>query len=526
MATVCSVKFPFVARDLWFDAFDFEIQRGDAVICSTARGTERGIATGAPQEWDDERLDRELGGEALAPILRLSTPEDDAVADERDEQGRNAFPIFQEAVLAHELPMKPVGVEYLFGLERVVCYFMSEGRVDFRSLARDLSQRLDQRVDMHQLGAREQSAIMGGIAHCGQEFCCTRLGQGFGTVTIRMAKDQDLPLSSPKISGACGRLMCCLRYENDVYRDFKSRAPKKNARVQTPMGEARVVELDTPREAVTLRLENDKSLKVPIACMETSEGAREQAERNHAVCRPDCVTRAALEALDSAQVRLALAQLEAEEELENEEYLAPEDMLLDEGEQKARRRRRPASEGDASSEGPGVKRRHRRAGQAPSAQSEKGAEEKDAGDEAASGKNRRSRRRTRRSRGKAAEKAQVAAEAPKADEPAATEAPKKRSRRRRRKPSGEKAQAQANTQAHKDAPQDGAKDGQPKRPRRRRGRGKPKPQDGAQPRSEGPHPATPEASAKPQSGEGDKRPGRARRRHRRRPAATGQASEG
>ena len=155
--------------------------------------------------------------------------------------------------------MKPVGVEYLFGGEKVVCYFAAEDRVDFRQLVRELSHELHARIDMRQIGVREEAAIVGGYGHCGQELCCRRFGHEFQPVSIRMAKEQDLPLNSSKISGACGRLMCCLRYEFEAYRDFKSRAPKRNAVIDTPLGKAKIVEYDTPKEELLLRVENASS---------------------------------------------------------------------------------------------------------------------------------------------------------------------------------------------------------------------------------------------------------------------------
>ncbi len=530
MATVCPVKFPYAARDLWFDASGLEIRRGDPLVCSTARGTEFGIATGEPEEWDEERVDETLGGEALSPVLRHATPEDEALAADRDEQGREAMPVFQEAIVAHGLPMKAVGVEYLFGLERVICYFVAEGRIDFRALARDLSQKLELRVDMHQLGPREQSSIMGGIAHCGQEFCCSRLGQGFGTVTIRMAKDQDLPLSSPKISGACGRLMCCLRYENEAYRDFKGRAPKKNARIDTPMGEARVTELDTPREAVTLRLENDKSFRVPVACMECSERARETAERNGSPCRPDRVTRDALEALDSPQVRLALAQLEADEELEAEALLPPEDMLIEEPSRPVRRRRRSGAaeseKGEHTSEATEAaprRRRRRRSRTTEGSEAPTGA----AGPEnAADGKPARSRRRRRGSG-----RAQAAtASAPQGSVEEA--APEQRRSNRRRRPRKDAARPEGEARAPKPQKTTPSGDEAAEKPKRRRsrrrggrGRGRSKAQ-GAQARASqaqtqarggASKPAKESSNGRGGSGAsaGDARPGRSRRRHRR-----------
>jgi cell fate regulator YaaT (PSP1 superfamily) len=242
----------------------------------------------------------------------VATEEDLEVADELAVKGSEALPVFKKLAKESGLDMKPVGVEYLFGGERVICYFVADERVDFRQLVRDLSRALHERIDMRQIGVREEAALMGGYAHCGQELCCTRLGTGFEPVSIRMAKEQDLPLNSPKISGQCGRLMCCLRYEFEAYKDFKSRAPKRNAQVETPLGDARVVDYNTPKEEVGMRLENGKTMRVPLSGMTCSECAKKRAEENGCCCRPDQVPRATLEELAAPDIQLALAELDRE----------------------------------------------------------------------------------------------------------------------------------------------------------------------------------------------------------------------
>jgi len=209
-----------------------------------------------------------------------------------------------------ELEMKPIGVEYLFDGEKVVCYFSADDRVDFRQLVRELSHELHERIDMRQIGVREEAAVIGGYGHCGQELCCRRFGLSFEPVSIRMAKEQDLPLNSTKISGACGRLMCCLRYEFEAYRDFKNRAPKRNAVIETPLGMAKIVEYNTPKEEIALRLESGKVVRIPLADMDTSPAAQQKSEDLGCSCRPDSVSRTALERLESVEVQMALAELD------------------------------------------------------------------------------------------------------------------------------------------------------------------------------------------------------------------------
>ena len=349
MPTVLAVKFKYAAHDLWFDPGKTGAQEGDHVICTTERGQEIGLATMDAQEVTPERL-REVIGEAgrLQPVVRVATDQDLARADMLAQRGDEAFPTFSR--LAHEsgLDMKPVGVEYLFGGGKVVCYFSAEDRVDFRQLVRDLSRELHERVDMRQIGVREEAAIVGGFGHCGQELCCTRFGRRFEPVSIRMAKEQDLPLNSSKISGACGRLMCCLRYEFEAYRDFKSRAPKRNAVIETPLGMGKIIEYDTPKEQVALRLENGKVVRVALADMVASEAAVKKSEDLGCPCRPDTVTRAALEKLQSPDVQMALA------ELDRKNGIVPEDEVFDSSDifvdAKPRRRSRAAKAEAAEAE--------------------------------------------------------------------------------------------------------------------------------------------------------------------------------
>ena len=233
MPTVIPVKFKYAARDLWFSPAETGAHEGDHVICTTERGIEIGLAVADAREVTDEELAETIGHAQLRDVLRIATDADLDHAEELADKGDAAMPAFRRLVAENDLDMKPVGVEYLFDGDKAVCYFASEDRVDFRQLVRDLSRELHQRIDMRQIGVREEAAIVGGYGHCGQELCCQRFGLSFEPVSIRMAKEQDLPLNSTKISGACGRLMCCLRYEFEAYRDFKGRAPKRNRAPRT-----------------------------------------------------------------------------------------------------------------------------------------------------------------------------------------------------------------------------------------------------------------------------------------------------
>jgi hypothetical protein len=176
-------------------------------------------------------------------------------------------------IARHKLDMKPIEVEYLFDGDKIVFYFVAEERVDFRELVREMASEFHTRIDMRQVGVRDEARMVGGLGHCGQQLCCARFAGDFQPVSIRMAKEQDLPLNPLKISGLCGRLMCCLRYEYDAYKDFKQRAPKCGTPVETPAGGAKVVSLNVPRETVGIRmLEGGPEITVPLEALDCSAG--------------------------------------------------------------------------------------------------------------------------------------------------------------------------------------------------------------------------------------------------------------
>lgn len=335
MPLVVPVKFTYASRDLWFDPQDLDILEADYAICSTERGTEIGLVTADPFEVPQDEI-----GQPLKPVLRVASDIDLQLADDLAIQGDEAMVDFRRLVKELDLEMKPVGVEYLFGGEKAVFYFAAEERVDFRQLVKDLSSTLHIRVDMRQIGVRDETRLVGGYAQCGQELCCTRFGGQFEPVSIRMAKEQDLPLNSSKISGVCGRLMCCLRYEFEAYKDFKSRAPKKKTLIDTPLGKARIQEYDTPREQLVLRLENGKVFKVNLADMTCSEGCKKKAAEQGCNCRPDCVTRDVLERIESPEMRLALMELDRENGVDVGDGLSSADRLA--GTTMPKRRRRDA----------------------------------------------------------------------------------------------------------------------------------------------------------------------------------------
>ncbi|BAK44268.1 regulatory iron-sulfur-containing complex subunit RicT [Eggerthella sp. YY7918] len=277
MVRIAPVNLYYNPKTLWFDAGDFDINPGAGVVVSTARGTEFGRTIAEVFEADEKQIKKLKT--PLKEVIRIATDEDEAQAAEMERKSAEALPVFKEMAAEANSDMHPVSVEYLLDGDKAVFYFEAEERVDFRDLVRKLAAHFHVRIDMRQIGVRDEARMVGGLGHCGQELCCKRLGGEFCPVSIRMAKEQDLSLNPQKISGVCGRLMCCLRYEFDAYKDFKSRAPKQNAQVETPVGPAKVVDLDVPREIISLKVEGEKPVKVPLADFDPPEEGSNRPNR-------------------------------------------------------------------------------------------------------------------------------------------------------------------------------------------------------------------------------------------------------
>lgn len=273
MVQVLPVNLPYNVKTLWFDPDGLDVHAADHVVVKTARGLELGQASGDIFDVSHEEIKRLKS--PLRKVLRIASDEDIEQAHRMEQLSAEALPIFKEMAKETSEDMHPVSVEYLLDGDKAIFYFEAEERIDFRDLVRRLASRFKVRVDMRQIGVRDEARIVGGLGHCGQIVCCKRLGGEFKPVSIRMAKDQDLSLNPQKISGLCGRLMCCLRYENDTYKDFKSHAPKVGNTVETPDGPAKVEALDVPREEIRVCLEGEKPVRVPLSAFEEpAEGQR------------------------------------------------------------------------------------------------------------------------------------------------------------------------------------------------------------------------------------------------------------
>ncbi|MEE9202473.1 MAG: regulatory iron-sulfur-containing complex subunit RicT [Dehalococcoidia bacterium] len=256
MVQVVGVRFRRTGRIYSFKALD-EVVVGDEVVVQTERGPELGTVVTPPTEREN--------GESLRPVLRRATEEDREAASSCCHRAGGALEEARRQVARLGLPMKMLGAEYSLDGSRLTLYFSAEGRVDFRDLVRELASIFHTRIEMRQVGPRDESKILGGIGQCGQELCCHRWLTEFTPVSIRMAKEQDLALNPLKISGLCGRLLCCLSYEMGQYIQAREKLPRRGQRVLTPMGPAQVVGGNPLKETVTVRLESEAVVEVPLS---------------------------------------------------------------------------------------------------------------------------------------------------------------------------------------------------------------------------------------------------------------------
>ncbi len=231
MAIIIGVRFRVAGRVYSFDPLDLEIETGDHVIVETARGVEYGYVVRGRSEVDDSKIIP-----PLKPVIRKATPEDDALALKLRDKEKEAMAICAEKVAKHELEMKLIDCEYTFDNSKVLFYFTADGRVDFRELVKDLASVFRTRIELRQIGVRDETKIRGGIGICGRELCCHTFLDDFAPVSVKMAKEQNLSLNPTKISGNCGRLMCCLKNEEDAYEYLNSRLPNVGDTVKTSDG--------------------------------------------------------------------------------------------------------------------------------------------------------------------------------------------------------------------------------------------------------------------------------------------------
>ena len=263
MTEVISVRFRGGCKNYYFDPCGHQVKMGDQVIVETAQGPEFATCTEGNHEVEDSAIVK-----TLSPMLRLATDSDRRTVEQNKKRESEAFDICEKKIAAHGLEMKLVNVSTSFDGSKIVFYFTADGRVDFRELVRDLAGVFRARIELRQIGVRDEAKMIGGLGICGRPFCCSQFLDGFLPVSIKMAKTQNLSLNPAKISGTCGRLMCCLKYEQNVYEDASKRMPKVESFVQTPDGPGNVKSVDLLRETVKVSLD---SAPEPLKCYHNCE---------------------------------------------------------------------------------------------------------------------------------------------------------------------------------------------------------------------------------------------------------------
>ena len=260
MEEVIGVKFKETGKCYYFDPGDEKLRRGDAVIVETARGIECGEVA-----MENRMVESDSIVKPLKKLIRKATKEDLEVVRRNKEKEKRAAVIFEEKVAYRKLDMKLVDVEYTFDGSKILFYYTAPARVDFRELVKDLASVFRARIELRQIGVRDESKMLGGLGICGRPFCCKEFLSEFQPVSIKMAKEQGLSLNTVKISGACGRLMCCLKYEQDAYEHLLRVTPKIGAIVETKQGRGQVVDMNLLTGKLTIKLEKHPEA-APLIC--------------------------------------------------------------------------------------------------------------------------------------------------------------------------------------------------------------------------------------------------------------------
>lgn len=260
MQTVVGVRFKKACKIYYFGLGGLELAQDDGVVVKTARGVEFGTVVIGPRDVPDSEV-----VQPLKDVQRKATQEDIDKLAENSEKEKEAYAICEEKIRLRELPMKLISVEYTLDVNKIIFYFTAEGRIDFRELVKDLAAVFHTRIELRQIGVRDEAKLLGGIGCCGRPLCCATFLGDFEPVSIRMAKDQSLSLNPTKISGICGRLMCCLKYENDLYQGCCKQnsiiaPPKQGSRVVSMEGEGKAISINMQKRTVTVLLDSKKTI--------------------------------------------------------------------------------------------------------------------------------------------------------------------------------------------------------------------------------------------------------------------------
>lgn len=278
MVKIVGIQFQNNGKIHYFDACDMMMKPGDYVVADTAKGLDLGEVVIGIREVE------ESANAPMRKIVRIATPQDIQHSTENREKEREAYQTCQKKIAEHQLDMKLVSVEYAFDNSKILFYFTANGRVDFRSLVKDLASVFKMRIELRQIGVRDEAKMLGGLGPCGRPICCGAFLDEFQPVSIKMAKEQNLSLNPTKISGVCGRLMCCLKYEQDHYEQTRKKMPKTGREVSTPAGTGIVSDLNILKETVSVRITTGDSSEIKEFPLE--EIVRIDAEKTHENMQP------------------------------------------------------------------------------------------------------------------------------------------------------------------------------------------------------------------------------------------------
>lgn len=266
MPEIIGVRFKKAGKIYYFSPGNLKIEKKQPVIVETVRGIEYGIVEISNREIKDENLDYDL-----KPIIRIATEDDNFKHKKNKEREKEAQVIFNEKIKEHNIEMKLIDVELTFDLNKIIFYFTSDGRVDFRELVKDLAAIFKMRIELRQIGVRDEAKMINGIGICGRTLCCATFLGDFQPVSIKMAKDQNLSLNPTKISGVCGRLMCCLKYEQDVYEELNENLPREGDIIKTNSGQGEVLSVNVLRQIVKAAIRKNEQDTPNIEFFNVSE---------------------------------------------------------------------------------------------------------------------------------------------------------------------------------------------------------------------------------------------------------------
>ncbi len=276
LTEVIGVRFKKVGKIYYFDPKGTDVPVNTNVIVETSRGIEYGETVITNRQVSDDDISK-----PLKHLIRIATEEDKKVVENNLKKEREAFEVCQKKIAHHKLDMKLVSVEYTFDLSKVLFYFTADGRVDFRDLVKDLASVFRTRIELRQIGVRDEAKMLGGLGVCGKPTCCATFLDDFQPVSINMAKDQNLSLNPTKISGSCGRLMCCLKYEQEAYEELNKITPSMDALVNTPEGKGTVVSVSMLKGKCCVKLENSGDEPKTFCCRDCKTIKAPRHKKNH-----------------------------------------------------------------------------------------------------------------------------------------------------------------------------------------------------------------------------------------------------